>query len=156
MGRDTVNTDPIRRFEEEHEVALAALERLEQAAHALRHGGPVEVQFAVAREVHGLLCGAVRQHNEDEERALFPALGHDAPLGPFLEEHQTLWRLEEYLSRALDRREAEEVARLSLEIVDLLVGHIRRENEVLFPMARTLLGASGLAAVMERLNRRLS
>jgi len=69
MGRDTVNTDPIRRFEEEHEVALAALERLEQAAHALRDGGPVvEPQFAVAREVHGLLCDAVRHHNEDEER----------------------------------------------------------------------------------------
>ena len=152
MGRDTVNADPIRRFEEEHEIALAALARLEQAGRALRHGGPIEPQFAVAREVHGLLCGAVRQHNEDEERALFPALGDEAPLGPFLEEHQTLWRLEEDLARALEHREAEDVARVSLEIVDLLVGHIRRENEVLFPLARTLLGASGLAAVMERLN----
>jgi hemerythrin-like domain-containing protein len=132
MGHDTVNTDPIRRFEEEHEVALAA-------------------QFAVVREVHGLLCGAVRQHNEDEERALFPALGDEAPLGPFLEEHQTLWQLEERLARALDHREAEEVAHVSLEIVDLLGGHIRRENDVLFPMARTLLGADGLAAVMARL-----
>ncbi len=151
MGRDTVNTDPLRRFEAEHEVALAALARLEQAAHALRLGGPVEAQFAVAREVHGLLCGAVRQHNEDEERALFPALGDEAPLGPFLEEHQTLWRLEEILARALDHREPEGVARVSLEIVDLLKGHIRRENEVLFPMARALLGPDGLAAVMTRL-----
>ena len=102
--------------------------------------------------MHGLLCGAVRHYNEHEERALFPALGDEAPLGPFLEEHQTLWRLEEDLARALEHREAEDVARVSLEIVDLLVGHIRRENEVLFPLARTLLGASGLAAVMERLN----
>jgi hemerythrin-like domain-containing protein len=125
MGHDTVNTDPIRRFEEEHEVALAALARLER----------------------------VRQHNEDEERALFPALGDEAPLGPFLEEHQTLWQLEERLARALDHREAEEVAHVSLEIVDLLGGHIRRENDVLFPMARTLLGADGLAAVMARLGR---
>jgi len=151
MGRDTMNADPIRRFEEEHEIALAALARLEQAARALRHGGPVEPQFAVAREVHGLLCGAVRQHNEDEERALFPALGDEAPLGPFLEEHQTLWRLEEDLARALDHREAEKVARVSLEIVDLLGAHIRRENDVLFPMARALLGPDGLAEVMVRL-----
>ena len=153
MGRDTVNADPIRRFEEEHEVALAALARLERAAHALRHGGPVEAQFAVVREVHGLLCGAVRQHNEDEERALFPALGDEAPLGPFLEEHQTLWRLEEDLARALDHRAAEEVARVSLEIVDLLGAHIRRENDVLFPMARALLGPAGLAEAMTRLGR---
>jgi hemerythrin-like domain-containing protein len=146
-----MNADPICRFEEEHEVALAALARLEQAAHALRHGGPVEPQFAVAHEVHGLLCGAVRQHNEDEERALFPALGDEAPLGPFLEEHQTLWRLEEDLARALDHREAEGVARVSLEIVDLLGAHIRRENDVLFPMARALLGPEGLAVVARRL-----
>jgi hemerythrin-like domain-containing protein len=153
MGGDTMNADPIRRFEEEHEIALAALARLEQAARALRHGGPVEPQFAVAREVHGLLCGAVRQHNEDEERALFPALGDEAPLGPFLEEHQTLWRLEEDLARALDHREAEDVARVSLEIVDLLGAHIRRENDVLFPMARALLSPAGLAEVMMRLGR---
>lgn len=153
MGGDTVTNDPLRRFEEEHEVALAALVRLEQAAHALRHGGLVEAQFAIAREVHGLLCGAVRQHNEDEERALFPMLAEDAPLGPFLEEHEILWRLEADLAGALDRKDHARVASLALEIVDLLRTHIRRENEVLFPMARALLGADGLAIVARRLNR---
>ena len=152
MGGDPVNTDPIRRFEQEHEVALAALARLEQAAHVLRGGGPAEPQFAVAREVHELLCGVVRQHNEDEERALFPALADEAPVGPFLDEHQTLWGLEEDLARAIDRRDCEKVARVSLDIVDLLRAHIHRENEVLFPMARALLGPAGLAAVAKQLD----
>ena len=152
MGRDTVNADPIRRFEEEHEVALAALVRLERAGEALRGSEPSEQHFATAREVHGLLCGAVRRHNEDEERALFPVLGEDAPLGPFLVEHEILWRLESDLAGALDRNDRARVARLALEIVDLLRTHIRRENEVLFPMARALLGADGLAIVAGRLN----
>jgi hemerythrin-like domain-containing protein len=151
-----VSADPIRRFEEEHDVALAALERLEAAAEALRSGLAAESHFASAREVHGLLCGAVRQHNEDEERALFPLLGEDAPLGPFLEEHETLWKLEEDLVAALDRADGERVARVALEIVDLLRTHIRRENEVLFPMARALLGADGLAMVAKELDRRVS
>lgn len=151
MGGDAVTADPIRRFEEEHEVALAALERLEQAGEALRGSGPSEPHFATAHDVHGLLCGAVRRHNEDEERALFPVLGEDAPLGPFLEEHEILWKLEADLAGALDRKDRVRVARLALEIVDLLRTHIRRENEVLFPMARALLGAEGLAIVARKL-----
>jgi hemerythrin-like domain-containing protein len=147
-----VSADPIRRFEEEHEVALAALDRLENAAEALRTGAPGDPHFATAQEVHGLLCGAVRQHNEDEERALFPVLGEDAPLGPFLEEHETLWRLEEDLATAIDRADRERVARVALDIVDLLRTHIRRENDVLFPMARALLGAEGLAIVARKLD----
>ena len=150
MGGDTVNTDPIRRFEAEHEVALAALERLERAAAGLRAGEAAEVHLASAREVHGLLTGAVREHNEAEERALFPLLGEEAPLDAFLEEHQTLWSLESDLAAAIDRTDRDRVARLAYGIVDLLRAHIRRENEVLFPMARALLGAEGLATVTRR------
>lgn len=148
-----MTADPLRHFEEEHEVALAALERLERAGEALRGAEPPEPHFAAAHEVHGLLCGAVRQHNEAEERALFSVLGEDAPLGPFLEEHEILRRLEADLGGALDRKNRARVARLALEIVDLLRTHIRRENDVLFPMARALLGAEGLAIVARRLNR---
>jgi hemerythrin-like domain-containing protein len=152
VGGDAVTPDPIRRFEEEHTVALAALDRLEAAAETLRTGGPAEPQLAIAREVHELLCGAVRRHNEDEERALFPLLGEDAPIGPFLEEHETLWKLEAELATAIDRRDRDQVARQALEIVDLLRTHIRRENDVLFPMARALLGAEGLAIVARKLD----
>jgi hemerythrin-like domain-containing protein len=144
--------DPIRRFEEEHTVALSALDRLEAAAETLRTGAPAGPQLAIAREVHGLLCGAVRQHNEDEERALFPLLGGEAPIGPFLEEHEALWKLEADLAAAIERGDREQVAHRSLEIVDLLRTHIHRENDVLFPMARALLGAEGLAIVAKKLD----
>jgi hemerythrin-like domain-containing protein len=147
-----MTADPLRRFEEEHEVALAALERLEQAATALQESGPLESHFAATGEVLALLRGAVREHNENEERALFPLLGEDAPLGPFLEEHEILWRLEADLAAALERQDRPRVTRLAFEIIDLLRIHIRRENEILFPMARALVGAEGLASVARRLN----
>jgi hemerythrin-like domain-containing protein len=147
-----MTADPLRRFEEEHEVALAALERLEQAATALQESGPPESHFAATGEVLALLRGAVREHNENEERALFPLLGEDAPLGPFLEEHEILWRLEADLAAALERQDRPRVTRLAFEIIDLLRIHIRRENEILFPMARALVGAEGLASVARRLN----
>jgi hemerythrin-like domain-containing protein len=146
-----MNGDPLRRFEEEHRVALEALDRLERAALALRGGDQTDVHFGTAREVHALLCGAVRDHNEAEERALFPLLAEQAPVDPFLDEHQVLWGLESDLARAIDRKQPEETARLALEIVDLLRAHIQRENDVLFPMARAFLGPEGLAAVARRL-----
>lgn len=151
MASDTVQADPIRRFEAEHEIALAALDRLERAALALRAGDPAELHLATAREVHQLLCSEVRDHNEAEERALFPLLGENAPLDPFLEEHQTLWGLESELAGAIEEKRLVETSRLALEIVDLLRAHIRRENEVLFPMARAFLGPTGLEAVARRL-----
>lgn len=144
--------DALTRFEIEHGEALAALARLERAAQGLRTGEPPGPHLATAREIHGVLVGAVRRHNEEEERALFPALGAEAPVGPFLEEHQMLWRWEDDLARAIERRDVEAVAQLSLDIVHVLREHIQRENEVLFPLARALLGAEGLAAVGRRLS----
>ena len=144
-------TDPLELFEAEHEVALAALARLETAALALRRGENHAVQLAVARDVHLLLTGPVRWHNEKEEAALFPELGADAPLAPFREEHETLWRLEQDLHDALAAGDHPRVARVSLDIVELLRAHIERENQALFPLARERLGPIGLLRVAERL-----
>jgi hemerythrin-like domain-containing protein len=146
-----MSDDALTRFEAEHRVALAALERLERAALGLRAGEGVGSHLAEVGEVLTLLQGAVREHNEAEERALFPLLGADAPLGPFLEEHEFLWGLESTLETALRNGAAARIADVALEIVDLLRAHIQRENEVLFPMARVLLGSDGLAAVARAL-----
>ncbi len=142
--------DPLERFEAEHEDALAALNSLEAAALAL-DAGPSDEHFEMIRRVHGALAGAVREHNENEELALFPLLGEAAPTGPFVEDHVALRTLERELIDAVERRDADEVASLSLTIVEKLRDHIERENTVLFPMAREILGAEGLQEVARRL-----
>ncbi len=143
--------DPLERFQAEHREALAVLNRLEAAATGLRSGCPPVCQFAVARDAHRFLSTAVRQHNENEETALFPLLGDDAPIGVFVEEHVRLRALEQALERALTARDGGRTASVALELVDLLRAHIAREDEVLFPMARGLLGPDGLARVAAKL-----
>lgn len=145
-------TDPLKRFGAEHQEVLQALTRLERAAAALEAGEAVGAQLAVIREVHEVLTTTVRRHNENEESALFAVLPEEAPLAFFEEEHRALRSLESELGAALASSDAPaRVPPVARTIVALLRAHIQREDEVLFPMARVLLGSSGLAAVAARL-----
>ena len=145
-----MSADPLRAFEDEHKIALRALERLEQAALALRTGADTARHLAVAREVHGVLSTAVRAHNDAEERALFPLLEDDPTVAVFVEEHRVLRGLEQELADGL-AADGRRVAGTALRIVDLLRAHIEREDHMLFPSARAALGADGLAEVARRL-----
>lgn len=144
--------DPLKRFEREHEEALQALTRLEQAVQSLEEGKDPAPHLRAARDVQAFLCTAVREHNDNEEAALFAYLGEDAPIGPFEQEHRDLRVLERELEAALDGPDpALEVPPVARSILDLLRTHIARENDVLFPMARALLGTEGLVRVAKRL-----
>lgn len=146
-----MSADLLGTFEEEHRVALRALERLEQAALGLRSGADPARHLAIAREVHGLLSTAVRTHNEAEERALFPLLEDDPTLAVFVEEHRVLRGLEQELADGLGAADGGRVAATALHIVDLLRAHIEREDRMLFPAVRAALGAEGQAEVARRL-----
>ncbi len=140
-----MTADPLVRFSMEHEQALAALDRLERAATALAHGDPAEPHLRTVREVCDTLTTTVREHNENEERALFPLLGEEAPCEPFRQEHVALRELEQRLDTVLEGATPErDIPPIAHALVDLLRAHIQREDEVLFPLARTLLGAEGL------------
>jgi hemerythrin-like domain-containing protein len=147
--------DPIQRFEEEHQHALGELERLEVAALKLAAGVPddvAEVELEAARAAHEFLSTAVREHNENEEVALFSVLGDKAPTEPFVEDHVALRAMERRLSAAIEAQDTAEVAAAGLAIVDVLRDHIDREDNALFPMARELLGPEGLLEVARRLD----
>jgi len=147
MGGDPVTPDPLLRFEAEHREALSVLDRLEEAATAFRNADVAAAHVAAARDAHAFLAGPVRAHNQNEERALFPALGPDAPTAIFIEEHQRLWALERELEGALAGADLAGAAATAFELIDLLRTHIAREDDVLFPLARERLGAEGLARV---------
>lgn len=155
MGRHTVEPDPFRQFEAEHDEALRVLIRLEHAAEALEHGERPEPHLEIVREAHTFVTTAVRAHNDNEERALFELLNlldEDAPVAIFEDEHRALRQLEGNLGAALDGpHPAIEVPKAARTMIDLLREHIERENEMLFPLARTLLGPEGVALVARRL-----
>lgn len=143
--------DPLTRFETEHQEALDMLDRLEAAATALARDAADGRPLATARAAHAFLSSAVRAHNENEERALFPSL--DAHLtAPFIEEHVRLRALEAELATALEAPDAaRRVPGIAHELVALLRSHIEREDHMLFPHAREVLGHGGLEAVADRL-----
>ena len=164
--------DPIQRFEDEHQHALGELAKLEVAARALAEttreegagvsgtaGGELgagepagaEVHFAAARSAYDFLTSAVREHNENEEIALFSLLGEEIPTEPFVEDHIALRSMERRLLDAIEAREVGKVAAAGLAIVDVLRDHIDREDNLLFPMARATLGPEGLLEVARRL-----
>lgn len=159
-------SDPIQRFEEEHQHALGVLAELEAAARGLAARSPgdagagdpegssreTEAGFGAARAAHDFLSSAVREHNENEEIALFSLLGEDAPIEPFVEDHIALRSMERRLLDAIEARDAAEVAAAGLMIVEALRDHIDREDNLLFPMAREMLGPEGLREVGRRLD----
>jgi hemerythrin-like domain-containing protein len=146
-------TDPLVRFSMEHEQALAALDRLERAAVALAARDPAEPHLRTVREVCDTLVTTVREHNDNEERLLFPLICDDAPCTPFIEEHVALRELERRLQQALDGPHPErDIPPVAHALVDLLKAHIQREDDVLFPMARTLLGPERLEEIGRMLN----
>ena len=148
MKTETKAVDPLLRFEEEHRHALRELDILEHAIDGLESGKHAEPLLEAVADVHTFLNTAVKRHNENEEVALFPHLGDDAPTALFIEEHATLRGFERQLGDALRADDpADAVCEPAREIVSLLRAHIQREDEVLFPMARGLLGPEGLALV---------
>jgi hemerythrin-like domain-containing protein len=141
-----VTNDLLTRFAEEHRATLRALERLEAAAEALAQGDAPASALRAVGEVCAHLTSAVRRHYDNEERALFGQIAEEAPVTPFVDEHRTLRRLEAELEAALNGPTPDQdVPPVAQSLVALLRAHIEREDQILFPMAREILGPEGLA-----------
>lgn len=151
MTQDT-SVDPLARFEAEHREVLGELDLLEEVVHALEAGESLDQHAMKAQVVLSFLEGTVQRHNDCEEQALFPLIQGQAPTTTFENDHLILRSLERELEQALDPPEdCAAVVQTCRRIIDILRDHIDREDKVLFPMARKLLGADGLARVAQRI-----
>jgi len=99
---------------------------------------------------------AVRRHEEDEERSLFPRLAHlpelAAPIATLSGEH----RHHEQLAAALGPALADPAAARAIvsQLRDAYRAHIELEERTLFPAARAALDAAGRAALSAEMNAR--
>jgi hemerythrin-like domain-containing protein len=122
----------------QHQDVLAQLAALEGQ---LRSSAAADVA-AFAR----YLEQEVMQHFALEEQALFPVLGRhlsldQGPLAVMNSEHQAFRELLDGLGAALRAQDRDAQRAHAAEIIELLRDHIRKEDHVLFPMARRILGA---------------
>jgi hemerythrin-like domain-containing protein len=100
---------------------------------------------------------AVRRHEEDEERSLFPRLAGRPELAPSLsklaDEHRAHERLHARLAQA-ETLPPEEVKTVVRELVAAYRRHIEEEEQVLFPAARAALDDAALAEMQAEMDAR--
>lgn len=156
-------------YQQPFELLAACHERIERSLRLLARlcdhlatAGPDAVARDAARDVLRYFDIAAPLHHQDEELHIFPALAGNPALAPVCArlqaQHREIdaqWRPLRTLLQTLDpaelaalRRAAEAFARLHQE-------HLRSENELIFPAARTLVGeAQGQAMGIEMAARR--
>lgn len=135
------------RFVVEHQVFLRQLAFLEDAL-----DGPAESLVPVLRTIVQTLHGPLEAHADAEEGILFPELaermGADTGVLPVMvAEHRDIQGTVAELSASPEPARAR---RLAEHLLDVLREHIAKEDDLLFPTARDMLGAERLEALDRR------
>ena len=169
--------DPIEVLRAEHREILAGIADLRTAVHALEARGEAAVPAALpAFAAAGrMMATRLLAHSRKEDEALFPALerafGGDAgPTAVMRGEHRAIHAQADLFRRTLDELERVEHPALvaggdalralagggagagrlcaaAREVIELLEAHFQKEEEILFPMAQSVLSEDDLAAV---------
>lgn len=140
----------------EHEALLYALPILESFERQTAAGQAVDV-VDLAAFIGFLKEFADKCHHGKEEGILFPALlaagipGESGPVGELLEEHvQGRGWIAQMESSLWPPSRPERFALAARAYRELLQAHIRKENEVMFPMAERTLEPAQLEGIFER------
>lgn len=159
--------DPFEQLERSHRRLEERLDDLAAAARAAKETGRADAyQLDGVREVVGFFARAVRRHEDDEEKSLFPRLADREPLRASIEKLAREHAEHEALHAALDRvvgvlegapedaTAIEELDRLSRALTAAYRAHIEEEEKALFPAAREALDASAREAMAREMDER--
>jgi hemerythrin-like domain-containing protein len=149
---------------EEHEAALALMQRLEQLIARHRRGGPPDVaDAAVAKLLSDLSTGVEREfqrHFSFEEDELFPYLranGEEALGAHLTDEHAVIRPIGTRLATVargamtagFDEATWEEFCRLGQELSGIMHGHVQKEEMALLPLIEDSMDADTEARLVE-------
>ena len=153
--------DPIAIFLKEHDTALVQLQILKRSASEINKNGFTKKAFKQLLKATEFVDEEVRVHNGKEEKALFPVVERyvDGPTTVLREDHVKMARIYKklhYSIRVLKENHDDKVARQELSeaaeaIVQLMVNHIHKENEILFPLVKRFLTKEELRKVARRM-----
>lgn len=153
--------DPIALLMKEHEEALSRLHRLKKDAHDLKKKGYSEKTFKSLLKAVEYVDEEVRVHNKHEEDALFPVVERyvDGPTSVLRDDHAKMAKIYKKLNysiKALKENHDDATSRLELcdsaeEIVQLMVNHIHKENQILFPMIQRFCTKEEIREIAKKL-----
>jgi hemerythrin-like domain-containing protein len=153
-GCTCAGAHPIDVLSQEHQTILAVLGVMDAHVQTLRSGAPVRADFWQPA-LDFLEHFADGCHHAKEEQLLFAELeksdfpGIRGPTECMRHEHELGRELWQRMVRALQVEDGPSLAAAASAYVALLREHIEKEEEVLFPMARSLLDRT----VMQRLSK---
>lgn len=145
-GKD-LPADPIDVLLGEHRTILQVLDEVERESRRMERSGVLREMFwgDLLRFADEFDAGL---HHKKEEELLFPALeraGLPVDTGPtavLRDEHGRIAFGRDRLEHSLVARDQLRVAAASASYVDLVRGHVLKENQIVFPLARRLLSAA--------------
>lgn len=151
----------IRKLISDHAHGLVQLGFLDDATKRMVEKGFSEEDFGMIKKSVEFISKEIREHNEAEESNLFPLLENHLPQnGPtyaMRAEHKILWGRMDLLIDSVnfvksDKNNSTIFNKLrtnALDIINLLSGHINKENTILFPLAERVLNESELKSLAE-------
>ncbi len=155
------NRDPIALLMKEHEGALTKLHRLKKDTQELKKRGYSEKIFKSLLKAAEYVDEEVRVHNKHEEDALFPVVERyvDGPTSVLREEHAKMSKIYKKLNysiKALKENHDDKISRQELcesaeAIVHLMVNHIHKENQILFPMIQRFCTKEEIREIAKKL-----
>jgi hemerythrin-like domain-containing protein len=153
--------DPIALLMREHEEALTKLHRLKKDAQELKKNGYSEKIFKSLLKAAEYVDEEVRVHNKHEEDALFPIVERyvDGPTSVLREDHAKMSKIYKKLNYSIkalkenhdDKTSRQELCESAEEIVQLMVNHIHKENQILFPMIQRFCTKEEIREIAKKL-----
>lgn len=145
----THTSDAIDLLLAEHRTILAVVDGVEREVRGLETGGPLREPFwrDVLRFCDEFDFGL---HHAKEERLLFPAIEQalasraTGPTAVLRDEHARLQVWRQRLEQALVARDRARLAASATLWSEAVRDHVRKEDLILFPLARRLLAPAGL------------
>ena len=159
--RQMKSYDPIAQLIKEHEQALQKLQLLNRTTDKLIQKGFSEGRFERILSAARYIKEEVSIHNLSEEKLLFPALERhvEGPTKALRADHKELeeanGEFEDSIKRVranpYDRSAITDLVSAGKNVVRIFVNHIRKENDILFPIARKVLSKEELKSIARRI-----
>lgn len=150
-------SETIQLFSDDHTHALEMLEKLHGDIEKLKRDEDLISVKEGLSEFVDFLEHALKVHFRQEEEALFPVMikadiRAKEPIEAMLEEHKIIETAHRSLKEELlgDKPSPEVIIENGEKIVEVLTGHINREDHALFPFAMRILEKGLLDEVDER------
>jgi len=160
---DEPQQDPIDILMKEHEECLKYLARLHNAAGYIKSNGFSFEAYSQIAETIRFIDTVVRQHDEKEEKYLFPVMDRHivGPPQSLRSEHRELWFAFRQLLRTVEDIEEgrlhgtsiAELVQSAEAVVEVLTSHIAKENEVVYPMAKQIMTKEEYCQLKEQIEK---